>query len=48
MDLQTLVDLKDKIPLIEPPSWAPPVLSHGLLFVRGANRVVCLELIPQS
>jgi outer membrane protein assembly factor BamB len=47
MDLQSLVDPKDKLPLIEPPSWAPPVLSHGLLFVRGANRVVCLELIPQ-
>ena len=27
-------------------AWAAPVLSHGLLYVRGANRLVCLELIP--
>ena len=48
MDLQSLTDPASQEPLIEPPSWAPPVLSHGLLFVRGANRVVCLELIPQK
>lgn len=47
MDLQSIVDMKDGQPLINPPSWAPPVLSHGLLYVRGADRVVCLELIPQ-
>lgn len=47
MDLQSIVDKKDGQPLINPPSWAPPVLSHGLLYVRGADRVVCLELIPQ-
>ncbi len=28
------------------PCWAAPILSHGLLYVRGAGRVVCLELIP--
>jgi outer membrane protein assembly factor BamB len=33
-------------PLLEYPAWAAPVLSHGLLYVRGANRLVCLELIP--
>jgi outer membrane protein assembly factor BamB len=33
-------------PLLEPPAWAAPVLSHGLLYVRGKNRLVCLELIP--
>jgi hypothetical protein len=48
MDLQlkTLADSKE--PLLNPPSWAPPVLSHGLLFVRGTDRVICLELIPES
>ena len=26
------------------PAWAPPVVSHGLLYVRGKNRLVCLDL----
>jgi len=33
--------------LLESPVWAPPTLSHGLLYLRGKNRLVCLELIPQ-
>lgn len=33
-------------PLLQSPARAAPVLSHGLLYVRGANRLVCLELIP--
>ena len=32
--------------LLKYPAWAPPVLSHGLLYVRGEGRLVCLELIP--
>lgn len=32
--------------LIRYPAWAAPILSHGLLYVRGADRLVCLELIP--
>lgn len=31
--------------LIEP-CWAAPILSHGLLYVRGNDRLVCLELRP--
>jgi outer membrane protein assembly factor BamB len=34
--------------LLKYPAWAAPVLSHGLLYVRGANRLVCLELIPRD
>lgn len=34
--------------LLRPPAWAAPILSHGLLYVRGADRLVCLELIPES
>lgn len=34
-------------PLLEYPAWAAPVLSHGLLYVRGKNRLVCLELIAE-
>ncbi len=33
-------------PLLEEPCWAAPVLSHGLLYVRGKDRLACLELIP--
>jgi outer membrane protein assembly factor BamB len=44
MDLGNLRGSQDSAPLIMAPSWAPPVVSHGLLYVRGANRVVCLEL----
>lgn len=32
--------------LLRPPAWAAPVLSHGLLYVRGRDCLVCLELIP--
>ena len=32
-------------PLLEYPAWAAPVLSHGLLYVRGKDRLVCLEVI---
>ena len=30
------------------PAWAAPVLSHGLLYLRGRDRLVCLELIPEK
>jgi hypothetical protein len=47
MELDQIRDARDGMPLIRPPSWAPPVLSHGLLYVRGEGKVVCLELIPE-
>ena len=31
-------------PLINPPAWSAPILSHGLLYLRGADRLVCLRL----
>ena len=31
--------------LLRAPAWAAPVLSHGLLYVRGDDRLVCTELI---
>jgi outer membrane protein assembly factor BamB len=34
--------------LLKYPAWAAPILSHGLLYARGAHRLVCLELIPGS
>ncbi len=30
--------------LLRYPAWAAPALSHGLLYVRGADRLVCIEL----
>jgi outer membrane protein assembly factor BamB len=34
----------DGLPLLPPPAWAAPALSHGLLYLEGANRLVCLKL----
>jgi outer membrane protein assembly factor BamB len=47
MNLANMKDPRDGQPLIETPSWAPPVISHGLLYVRGTTKIVCLELIPE-
>lgn len=33
--------------LLHYPAWAAPILSHGLLYLRGGDRLVCLELIPK-
>jgi outer membrane protein assembly factor BamB len=30
------------------PCWAAPILSHGLLYLRGKDNLVCLELIPEE
>lgn len=35
-------------PDLDYPCWAPPVLSRGLLYVRGKSRLVCYELIPKK
>jgi len=35
-------------PLLTYPAWAAPVLSHGLLYVRGGDRLLSLDLIPQA
>jgi outer membrane protein assembly factor BamB len=35
-------------PLLRYPCWAAPVLAHGLLYVRGRDRLVCLEVIPRA
>jgi outer membrane protein assembly factor BamB len=33
-------------PLLSYPCWAAPVLANGLLYERGRDYLVCLELIP--
>ncbi|NOY41458.1 MAG: PQQ-binding-like beta-propeller repeat protein [Planctomycetes bacterium] len=35
-------------PLLRYPAWAAPVLSHGLMYVRGQDRLVCLEVIAET
>ena len=35
-------------PLLQYPCWAAPILAHGLLYVRGEDRVVCLEVIADN
>ena len=39
---------KNKQPLVKlsDPYWAAPILSHGLLYLHGEGRVLCMELIP--
>jgi outer membrane protein assembly factor BamB len=32
--------------LLRNPCWAAPIVSHGLLYVRGDDQLACLELIP--
>jgi outer membrane protein assembly factor BamB len=34
--------------LLQSPCWAAPVLAHGLLYVRGRDKLVCFELIPRK
>jgi hypothetical protein len=43
---QTVMLDGDGSPLLKSPCRAAPVLSHGLLYLRGNSRLVCLELIP--
>jgi len=35
-------------PLIKPPAWSCPILSHGLLYARGDDRLVCMRVIDRS
>ncbi|HEY3789825.1 MAG TPA: PQQ-binding-like beta-propeller repeat protein, partial [Urbifossiella sp.] len=39
---------KYQVPELQYPAWAPPVLSGGLLYLRGKGKLVCLELIPEK
>ena len=34
------------VDLLRYPAWAAPVLAHGVLYVRGKDRLAALELIP--
>ncbi len=34
-------------PILRYPSWNAPVLSHGRLYVRGKDQVICLDIAPR-
>jgi hypothetical protein len=40
------IQAADGQPYLQYPCWAAPVLSHGLLYVRGNDRMLCMRLIP--
>jgi outer membrane protein assembly factor BamB len=35
-------------PLLRYPCWAAPIVSHGLMYLRGKDQLVCVELIPEK
>ncbi len=34
-------------PLLRFPAWNPPILARGVLYLRGVDQMVAMELIPQ-
>jgi outer membrane protein assembly factor BamB len=42
----TLTDPDTGNPLLAPPCWAAPVIARGCAYLRGAGRVVCIDLVP--
>jgi hypothetical protein len=39
---------KYEVPELKYPCWAAPVVSNGLMYVRGKEKLVALELIPHK
>jgi outer membrane protein assembly factor BamB len=35
-------------PLLRAPAWNAPILAHGLLYVRGMDRLACLEFLAKE
>jgi hypothetical protein len=33
--------------LLKYPCWAAPIVAHGLLYLRGDDRLLCFDLIPE-
>ena len=50
LDVVSKVQLTDEhgVERIKYPAWAAPVLSNGFLYLRGKDRLVCLDLMPQD
>ncbi len=43
-----LVDPQTNKALLRSPCWAAPILSHGRLYVRGDDRLVCLDAMKRK
>lgn len=48
VDLSDLADPQDGGPLLQYPCWAAPVLSHGRLYLRGKERLICLDIFAKT
>jgi hypothetical protein len=35
------------VPLLQEPCWCAPVLAKGLLYVRGRNTLLCIDLFQK-
>ena len=35
------------VPILQEPCWSAPVLARGLLYVRGRNTLICIDLMQQ-
>jgi outer membrane protein assembly factor BamB len=45
VSFQVVRAMGKKDPLLDYPCWAAPVVSRGLMYIRGPDYLVCLELI---
>ena len=45
---QVLLTDEHGVQRIKYPAWAAPALSNGFLYLRGKNRLICLDLMPQQ
>lgn len=45
-DLQSADGKTRRLPLLSYPAWNAPVLAQGLLYLRGKDTLIALELIP--
>ncbi len=41
-------ELTPPTPALDYPCWAAPIISHGLMYVRGEKQLLCYELIPEK
>ena len=50
LDVVSKVQLTNEhgVERIKYPAWAAPVLSNGFLYLRGKDRLVCLDLMPRD
>lgn len=48
-EVLTQVEADDEIrKALRAPCWSAPVISHGLMWVRGRDELLCVELRPES